>query len=391
MEKTCKKNALMFSIKNTLLLLLLVSTVMGFHIWIVCKALSVLGDVTTIIVVNHGKRSLKSWPDDSVYILNWDKHLDLKKHFYGCCTAPKCILTKDKTYFGKDYKYFDAMLFSEKFLESTNRPNANMNMLNIFISLQPENKKIVCDNYYDNFFNLTFTYRLDSDIVWKYFVVLGLNREIIAPSLSPAWNTSLNPVNQEIKSIIQQKTKPVAYIDSNCKLENWTRPYLSKLQKHLDSYSLKIYMNISKKCKKEVDNRISLNEYMFYIIFEDYFVEDYVTRKILQAYDNNAVPIIFGGANYTRFLPPNSYIDGRVTNPSDIAKAINESLNNYTIYEEYFKWTNIYSIVNYQPFCDLCEVLNKPVNKPGKEDFRQWWNGQDMHQCLLPQSKNYTS
>ncbi|KPJ16503.1 Alpha-(1,3)-fucosyltransferase C [Papilio machaon] len=272
---------------------------MGFHIWIVCKALSVLGDVTTIIVVNHGKRSLKSWPDDSVYILNWDKHLDTRKIFYGCCTAPKCILTKDKNYFGKDYKYFDAMLFSEKYLESTNRPKTNINMLNIFISIQPKNKKAVCDNYYDDFFNLTFTYRLDSDIVWKDFVFQSFSQEIIAPSLSPAWNTSLNPINQEIKSIIQQKTKSVAYID--CKLENWTRPYLSKLQKHLDAYSLKIYKNnCSNKSDKEVDNGILKNEYMFYIIFEDYFAEDYVTGKILQAYNDNVVPIIFGGANYIR-------------------------------------------------------------------------------------------
>lgn len=299
MEKAYKKNALMFSIKNTIMLLFMVGTVMGLHIWIVCKALSVLGDVTTVIVVNHGRRAL-NWPDDSIYLLNWDKHLDTKRYHFRCCASPNCKLTKDRNYFGEDYKYFDAMLFSEKYLESTNRPNRSINMLNIFISMQPDIKNVVCDDYYDDFFNLTFTYRLDSDLVWKYFIVRSLSRDIIAPSLSPAWNRSLSPVPQDIKSIIKGKTKSVAYIDS-CGLANLTQPYISDLQKKLEPYSIKIYRyNCSNTCGKIACNRIFKNEYMFYILFEDIFAEDYVTMKILHAYAEYVVPIIYGGANYTR-------------------------------------------------------------------------------------------
>lgn len=90
-----------------------------------------------------------------------------------------------------------------------------------------------------------------------------------------------------------------------------------------------------------------------------------------------------------RFLPPHSYIDGRATSPSDIAKVINESLSNYTIYDEYFKWRNLYTIEAYQPFCDICEALKNKVNKTGKKDFRQWWNGKRMQQCSVT-SKNVT-
>lgn len=38
--------------------------------------------------------------------------------------------------------------------------------------------------------------------------------------------------------------------------------------------------------------------YYFYLAFEDSISADYITTEVLYAYDNNAVPIVYGGATY---------------------------------------------------------------------------------------------
>ncbi|XP_068622855.1 alpha-(1,3)-fucosyltransferase C-like [Battus philenor] len=380
------------SIRNMLMLLSMVSLTMGFHVWIVCKTLSLLNDVTDIIVINHNKQLVKSWPDVNTYILNWDKHLDTKTNQYECCALPNCMITKEKENLEKDYKMFDAILYSERFLESKNRPANNINRLKVFTSNLPYFNKVVCDQFYDNYFNLTFTYRLDSDIVLKNFVVRNLSEDIIAPNLDPKWNISFDPVSKKIKSIIVHKSKPIAYIRSHCEIDDWKKSYLDKLEAYLPQHSLKLNIfNSSNNCGNELCGIILKNEYYFFIIFEDYFAEDYLTEKILKAYDNFVVPIIFSGVNYSRFLPPNSYING-LEKSSDIAATISESLNNYTHYEKYFQWRNMYTIESYQPFCDLCNTVNRRVNTPAKKNFRQWWNGMSgMQSCSLPQFNNNTT
>jgi alpha-1,3-fucosyltransferase len=40
----------------------------------------------------------------------------------------------------------------------------------------------------NNFYNLTMTYRLDSDVIWTYGEVRNLeNNKYVAPKLNPKW------------------------------------------------------------------------------------------------------------------------------------------------------------------------------------------------------------
>ncbi|CAG4943289.1 unnamed protein product [Parnassius apollo] len=366
---------------------------MGFHVWLVCKTLAVLDDVSSIVVLKHGKGLNKQLPHKTIYILNWDSNLDTQNNLFDRCTVRNCIITKDRHYFGEDYSNFDALLFTESFLGSNYKPQKGSKALRIFASPSPPHNKITCDKHYDNFFNLTFTYRLNSDIVWKYFVVRNFTRNIIAPNLAPVWDVNPNSVNINIKSIIQRKMRPVAYMECDSNYDSWKKTYLTKLENNLSQYFLKIDTYHCSGCRYGNCKNMLRSDYYFYIIFEDYFAEDYVTKKLLYAYDNYVVPIIYGGANYSRFLPPHSYIDAYETNPNDIAAEIQRSLNSYADYEKYFKWRNIYTIENYQPFCDLCDVLNRRKSRitPAKKDFREWWNGKGgIKLCSLQQFNNGT-
>lgn len=42
------------------------------------------------------------------------------------------------------------------------------------------------------------------------------------------------------------------------------------------------------------------NLYFFYLAFEDSLAEDYVSKSVLLAYENNAVPIVYGKAAYDK-------------------------------------------------------------------------------------------
>lgn len=44
------------------------------------------------------------------------------------------------------------------------------------------------------------------------------------------------------------------------------------------------------------------SNYYFYLAFENALSDDYVTEQLLIALNNYAVPVVFGGANYTRYF-----------------------------------------------------------------------------------------
>lgn len=55
--------------------------------------------------------------------------------------------------------------------------------------------------------------------------------------------------------------------------------------------------NDSAKC-----NQIIRDDYMFYLAFENSADQDYVTEKIMTAYQNDAVPVVLGNADYERYV-----------------------------------------------------------------------------------------
>lgn len=52
-------------------------------------------------------------------------------------------------------------------------------------------------------------------------------------------------------------------------------------------------------------------DYKFYLSFENSICVDYVTEKFYNALLFNTVPIVYGGADYSRLAPNMSYIDIR--------------------------------------------------------------------------------
>lgn len=105
--------------------------------------------------------------------------------------------------------------------------------------------------------------------------------------------------------------------------------------------------------------RALLSDYLFYLAFENSLCADYITEKLWRVL-GKAVPVVLGGANYTKYLPPHSLIDIRdFRSARELAVYLTELAYNQTLYLEYFKWMRWYKVFHKNAvFCSICEYVN---------------------------------
>ena len=63
------------------------------------------------------------------------------------------------------------------------------------------------------------------------------------------------------------------------------------------------------------------SKYKFYLSFENAVCKDYVTEKFFKVLNYDIVPVVLGGADYSKLAPEKSYIDARdFKSIADLAK-----------------------------------------------------------------------
>lgn len=226
------------------------------------------------------------------------------------CRYQNCFLTVNRSYFD-DIRAFDVILFNVITLEdwNLNPPTArSVNQLYIFVSDEPQAIYPI-PSHYNGFFNLTWTYKLDSDALFRYIIIRNKRGEVIGPKVNMNWMdiNDMEPTSEEIKKKLQKKTKAGTWFVSNCETPNQREIYTTKLNYELLKYQLKIdiYGQCSGlKCSKDNKTcpKIIESDYFFYLAFENSMFKDYVTEKVLTAVRNYAIPIVYGGANYSRYV-----------------------------------------------------------------------------------------
>lgn len=227
------------------------------------------------------------------------------------CAFQNCFLTDDKSYL-PDVTEYDVILF--------NAPNINKDMIlpptrsdrqiYIFVSTESEANYPIMQEF-DLFFNYTLSYKLNSDITYPYFVVRNKRTgKVVAPKNIVHWKM-LKKMKPTLKSVINQlqnKTIGAAWFVSNCYAINERLTYVRSLREELMKlgHQTDIYgsCDANKECPRFTIDCFDLVKanYFFYLSFENSFSDDYVTEKILTAVDNYAVPVVYGGANYSRYL-----------------------------------------------------------------------------------------
>ncbi|RVE51640.1 hypothetical protein evm_003772 [Chilo suppressalis] len=261
----------------------------------------------------------------------------------------------------------------------------------VFASIESSHYYPVCNDQFNDYFNWTWSFRLDSDVRWGYMLIKDKNNTKIGPNKIMHWLKpgEMDTVTQEFKEKLKTKKKAAAWFVSNCYDRAGRLKVAKSLKKELEKYnlSLDIYGRCGNlKCpSSEVEDceKMLQDDYYFYLSFENSFSEDYVTEKLRKALNNNAVPIVYGGANYTRFMPDGIYLNAKETTVEQIASKMNELIKNPEKYADYFRWRNHYSYHSLHDdpetdeYCNFCAILNneKKVKEHSSiKDFRKWWN-----------------
>ncbi|XP_058123234.1 alpha-(1,3)-fucosyltransferase C-like [Anopheles ziemanni] len=231
-----------------------------------------------------------------------------------------------------------------------------------------------------DYFNWTMTYRLDSDVLFNYLNIVDIESgEVISPGLSPTWrNGHREYVNESLIATVSQKRKMAAQFVSHC----GALSERDRLVQHMQSAGLEVDVYGScgpLKCPRgnpECDTMLDTT-YWFYLSFENSLCVDYVTEKLYNALKHTIVPVVFGGADYERFVPPGSYINAQdYATVNELVDYLFYLMDNPKEYAKYFWWKEHYALDHTNSYCELCQKLHSVGTREKVQyyqDIKAWW------------------
>ena len=242
-----------------------------------------------------------------------------------------------------------------------------------FVLENPLNVVMNADGY-AGVFNWTMSYRRDSEIYTPYGKFTPLKEG------STEYFTGHE---------LAGKDKQVAWLASNCQA-NKRMEYVMELEEYIN---ISIYglCGDRKACplkRRSPGCNSLLRRHKFYLAFENGNCEDYITEKYWEnAIDNDAVPIVMGGADYKALAIPNSYIDVKdFASPKHLADYLLYLDANDTAYKEYFSWKKLYQRVAPNRACTLCKQLhnNSLLTSPRVyKNMARFWNRKQCKRLIL--------
>ncbi|OQV21407.1 putative Alpha-(1,3)-fucosyltransferase C [Hypsibius exemplaris] len=260
--------------------------------------------VSVVLPLQDDAVAVKS---DPVKILFWTQYFsadfepgDRHNHFgevheeLDKCPIKNCItFTHDKAQINDSAAVF---FHIRDFFPQADRPTVRVpGQYYVFYLLESPLNTHMDLNSMEGFFNLTFTYRRDSDIPASYYHRrFGVN----------TWTEG----DGEFEKLWKGETDFSAIFMSFCGGQSGRNGYLDELGKAM---SLDIYGSCGPGVKKcEAMNKTDwhcdemLSTYKFYLAFENSICRDYMTEKVYRALNHGTIPVVYGGANYKDFLPP---------------------------------------------------------------------------------------
>lgn len=180
-----------------------------------------------------------------------------------------------------------------------------------------------------NKFNYTMTYSKHADIFYPY----GEFQEHRADA---------SVVNASISQILQNKTKRVVWMISDCLAANYRENYGRELMRHIHVDVYGDCGNMS--CPKRANCQPLISQYKFYLAFENSLCGEYITEKVYRSFEWGMVPVVYGAMEKYNTLPHHSYIHvADFSSPEKLAEYLLLLDRNDSLYREYFSWRYKYT------------------------------------------------
>ncbi|XP_057368457.1 alpha-(1,3)-fucosyltransferase C-like [Daphnia carinata] len=310
------------------------------------------------------------------------------------CQITNCIATNDRSLFSQsDGVIIHAGDYQERDLPTHRLPHQRFIML-LFETLPGGHQLPFFSR--PHFYNWTMTHRRDSDIyLSKSYGALRRRRNAetinqLPPKLKPG-QTLPKPRDLFTRTYpeLANRTKLIAWFNSHCPTHSQREDYVKRLAEFIpvDIYGKCGTLECLPYNDPRCDTRILVN-YRFYLAAENSLCPDYVTEKFYRALMNDIVPVVFGGADYSQYAPPNSYVNiADFQSPKELAEYLMLLAKNDALYNKYFDWKKDYEVIRkpLNGWCDLCEKLNDPtVESKSYESVAKWWY--DETPCLAGSS-----
>ncbi|XP_040179320.1 4-galactosyl-N-acetylglucosaminide 3-alpha-L-fucosyltransferase 9-like isoform X1 [Rana temporaria] len=209
----------------------------------------------------------------------------------------------------------------------------------------------------DNLFNMTLTFRQDSDV----FVPYG----------------QIETLKEPQSFTIPEKSKLVAWVVSKWYPGVRRSAYYEELKEYIP---IDIYG--AKHTKLSWDNfHSTISQYKFYLAFENSNYKDYITEKLWSnAFGSWAVPVVLGTSreNYERFIPGDAFIHvDDFPSAKELADYLLELDKDDEKYHKYFNWRSHYRVnilIDWQyRYCQACEVIRKAPKYQILHSVAKWF------------------
>ncbi|XP_067645906.1 alpha-(1,3)-fucosyltransferase C-like [Eurosta solidaginis] len=335
---------------------------------------------------------------NSILVLNW--HTDVHNPLSLTHTQCKIVFANHSVtkLWTDEYYSYDAIIMNstaENILHGIDAVNRyKENQLIIFATQKPlKYSNLSSDGLYMESFTKSFSYSLKSHFLWHPYKIVELKDfKIVAPSLQPQWSASAQSFIDDherdffLAEVMEPSPLALTVLQKPC---HKARQDLIKLiMQNMDVHTYGECGNLT--CPNNclyLSNWHDNERYKFYLAFEEELCVDYVGNNFFKALSAHLLPVVFGGANYTYFAPPNSYI-----NASDFTSI--RELTDYLFYldqnpEEhikYFTWRHKYKIqsfaTNFEEICDY--VKRHSYNTQRNEQIINWLKENKCQPYELP-------
>jgi len=217
-----------------------------------------------------------------------------------------------------------------------------------------------------NYFNLTMTYRPDSDIFYPYNMFEPIDD---ATKTDELWT------DQQVDAIIAKKSKPVFFVTSDCHTPSKREEYVAALGKHIPitQYGACNGATCANDTNKQ-DNRLvsedcfdrELAAHYFYLAIENSICNGYMSEKFWNI-KSGIVPIVLSrralkGLVEAGKIPGDSFIAADdFASPKLLAEHLIAVTKDKAQYKRYFEWAKHYKNTRgpeLSPLCELCKMVH---------------------------------
>ena len=336
--------------------------------------------------------------NDKKTILFWNSYWDWRhfqmgvgnRGFKKCPNFGNCYTTTLRSKLFNPSEKIDAIVFHGVGLkieeiqalkaERAKIPKLNHGVEPVFVLFMLESPMgaNLTSSVFDDFFNLTFTYRSSADVSRPYGAIVENRRQ------------QLKPVNFD-DDVINSRPKDIAWVVSHCETENHREDFVEAMKKANSSLKIDIFGKCAAQPAPELpDGAEAYQEiaktHKFYLSFENSNCFEYVTEKFFNALKYGLIPIVYGGLtsqDYAEIAPPNSFIYAEdFSSPELLMKELERISSDSEILNSYLAWHSSYEVktteLEHPTQCQFCDILNDHTFKSTNDygNFKEYW-----HKC----------